>query len=206
MKSSQNYDVKSVDSPSNRVRDSPSYLLNLMKSIAKTKKSPRRRNKCTARQNLTGRFESMSYLNALDANFSLENLPKQQGPYVDEKIFDSYLQTRVKELFARSGNTKLANTLSKLTMLSMNNNNRDKEALDFLLNTCKNVLFMLIILLVVWPLNIIVKIFWLTTRYLCCAFPMLDDFGEFFDSANRLLNSLEKSLIDQISFLNDKTN
>lgn len=206
MKSSQNYDVKSVDSPSNRVRDSPSYLLNLMKSIAKTKKSPRRRNKCTARQNLTGRFESMSYLNALDANFSLENLPKQQGPYVDEKIFDSYLQTRVKELFARSGNTKLAITLSKLTMLSMNNNNRDKEALDFLLNTCKNVLFMLIILLVVWPLNIIVKIFWLTTRYLCCAFPMLDDFGEFFDSANRLLNSLEKSLIDQISFLNDKTN
>jgi hypothetical protein len=76
------------------------------------------------------------------------------------------------------------------------------EAIEFLFNCGRNMLFLSILLLVVWPVNIILRVIWLVHKYVSNLFPNLEHIAERVDKWHGRASQLEESLLDRISFLN----
>lgn len=71
------------------------------------------------------------------------------NPYVDKSIFDEFLKAK-NSLMSRR-------TSSRTSMI--NKNDVNTESIEFLFNTCKNIFFLFILLLIVWPATILFKLF-----------------------------------------------
>lgn len=222
---------------SSRVRNSPSYLLYLMKSISKSPKRSKTNHEYSianesslsidfsceeeAENGASLGYQSVkpvqrpkkrisnfkevslhSDLNQLDKEFSYDNLNnrhKNINPYTDTKIFDDYLKNKTKQLL--SSKTK-SSTVEDEAKSGSHETNAEAVAVEFLLNTCKNVIILLVILFIVWPLNIFFKFIWLLSNYLCYLFPNLEDSSVFVQHLNKKLTYCEEKLLDNITFLN----
>lgn len=126
---------------------------------------------------------------------------KKLNPYLDKHIFDEFLKSKKNLISANDSN--LGNINSKASLRASNNNNDlNTEAVELLFNVSKNVLFLLVLLLIIWPATILFKLFWLISKYSSCLFPNLEDFCEFFDKWHKNFLDFDDKLLDQITFLN----
>ncbi|CAF0740758.1 unnamed protein product [Brachionus calyciflorus] len=129
----------------------------------------------------------------LDQFYLKKFVDSQSNPYVYKNVFDDYLNNK-SQINESKNETK--------SFKSDQVDDSSTEYIEFLFNSSKNILFLLILLLIVWPAIILFKLFWFVTKYSSCMFPNLEDFSEFFEKWHMNFIELDDKILDQITFLN----
>jgi hypothetical protein len=206
-----------------RVKKSPSYLLFIMKSMSKKRRPDALRTivnsqekaklQCLGTDTTTTPDQSSrenfsnECVNSIKTNHfaKLANPPKSGPSQKNAHLSTSKVDEKIKQKIIKQNLSSNLSTQTKATE-SLNSTRRSSEinteALEFLFNLAKNILFLAILLLLVWPISIVLKIVWLVYKYMSALFPNLERTTERVDEWHRKANQLEEKLIDKLSFLN----
>jgi hypothetical protein len=118
-------------------------------------------------------------------------------PYADDAIFRKLMKNPI--CLEKQIQNVQHDVVKENNSIIDKTSNRNLFLLQILFTTLKNVILLLLLLFLIWPATILVKVFWIISKYLSPFFPNLEDICELFDNFYVKLLYYEDMLMDKIS-------
>ena len=183
--------------------NSPSQLLSLMRSISQNRKRSNSNPKLEISDCVTTDTSSSSIFTVknrtLDKEFKCSSQKKEKSFFQHFDSDSSFSDSAKPNLRSEFVDQKIFEQIVNKPDLKRP---EEIKSIEKTIEITRSVFFLLLLLLVFWPLTILTKFLWILTKYLSGVFPNLDESCAFLDFVAQKLLECQENAIDYISFLN----